>query len=251
MQGGGLVNNIINHLPFELHLPGYNYCGPGTKLQQRLARGDKGINQLDEACKEHDIAYANHIDIGNRHKADLQLMNMAKQRVKAKDARTGEKIASWIVNKVMKTKLKSGAGLKKSKSGAKLKTFGSFVSRIRSRLKKCNLKNPKNIAKFAYLAAKKFYPKYQPIHVPRVIPLPKTGGVLPLIPIFAGLSALGSLAGGAAGIAKSVNDYKIAQQNLRESERHNKTMESLALGKGLYIKPYKKGNGVFTNCTKN
>lgn len=35
---------------------------------------------------------------------------------------------------------------------------------------------------------------------PRVIPIPKVGGVLALIPIFAGLPALGSLAGGAAGI---------------------------------------------------
>lgn len=35
----------------------YNYCGPFTKLDERLARGDKGINELDEVCKQHDIAY--------------------------------------------------------------------------------------------------------------------------------------------------------------------------------------------------
>lgn len=51
-----LLNWLINHLPFELHLPGYNYCGPGTKLIKRLKRGDKGVNKLDEYCKEHDIA---------------------------------------------------------------------------------------------------------------------------------------------------------------------------------------------------
>jgi len=31
-KGRGLVNKIINKLPFELHIPGYSYCGPGTNL---------------------------------------------------------------------------------------------------------------------------------------------------------------------------------------------------------------------------
>ena len=44
------------------------------------------------------------------------------------------------------------------------------------------------------------------IRTPRIIPIPKTGGFLPLIPIFAGLSALGSLAGGAAGIVRAVKE---------------------------------------------
>lgn len=88
--------------------------------------------------------------------------------------------------------------------------------------------------------------------MPRIIPIPKkTGGILPLIPIFAGLSALGSLAGGAAGIAKAVNDYKSANRNLYESERHNKMMESIALGKGLYLKPYKRGKGLCLQSSKN
>jgi len=57
-HGGGLVHKLINTLPFEVHIPGYNFCGPGTNLQKRLERGDQGINPLDEACKEHDIAYS-------------------------------------------------------------------------------------------------------------------------------------------------------------------------------------------------
>lgn len=82
-----------------------------------------------------------------------------------------------------------------------------------------------------------------------VIPIPKTGGFLPLlIPLFAGLSALGALGGGAAGIAKAVNDSKAAQQKLEEERRHNQTMESIAVGKsgsGLYLKPYKDGYGLY------
>lgn len=57
VHGRGLLNKIINKLPVELHIPGYQFCGPGTKLAKRIARGDHGINPLDTACKEHDIAY--------------------------------------------------------------------------------------------------------------------------------------------------------------------------------------------------
>lgn len=242
MQGGGLLNSLINNLPFELHLPGYNYCGPGTKLAERLSRGDRGVNELDNACMQHDIAYTQFEDLDNRHKADLQLLNMAKQRLTSKNARRGEKLASWLVSKVMKRKLKSGAGIK---------PFKYVVTKIKSGLKKNKPKNNKNAIEFAYSAAKKIIANKKNVTIPRMIPLPKSGGFLPLLPIFAGLSALGGLAGGAAGIAKTVNDYKIAQQKLIESKRHNNKMESIALGKGLYIKPYKKGTGLFIMSSKN
>lgn len=242
MKGRGLLNSAINNLPFELHLPGYNYCGPGTKLHKRLQRGDKGINALDEACMKHDIAYDKYPDLADRHSADLELYKMAKRRTKSKDVGIGEKIGSWLVSKVMKSKLKVGAGIK---------SFKSFVSKIRTELKK----NPKikgnNIMDRAIVAAKKVFANNTKIRLPRLIPIPKTGGLLPLIPIFAGLSALGSLAGGAAGIAKAVGDYKAAKKNLTESERHNKMMESIALGKGLHIKPYKNGRGLCIKTSKN
>lgn len=88
---------------------------------------------------------------------------------------------------------------------------------------------------------------------PRILPVPKTGGILPLIPIFAGLSAIGALTGGAAGIAKAVNDATAAKQQLKESERHNRMMEAVSLrGRGLYLTPYKKGFGlnVIKNCQR-
>ena len=56
MRGSGIINSAINNLPFELHIPSYSYCGPGTKLQKRLNRGDPGINKLDEACENDDIS---------------------------------------------------------------------------------------------------------------------------------------------------------------------------------------------------
>lgn len=240
-EGSGIVNSLINKLPFELHLPGYQFCGPGTKLQKRLRRGDRGINKLDEACMYHDIAY-NNSDLNTRHKADLQLLNMAKKRLQSKDAGKGEKVASWIVKNAMKAKLKAGAGVR---------SFMKIVKDVKSQMKKRKSKDNHTAIKYAYAAAKKILVDKKGIRLPRCIPIPKRGGILPLIPIFAGLSALGSLAGGAAGIAKAVNDSKNAQKNLEESKRHNKLMETIALGKGLYIKPYKKGAGLYLKPSKN
>ena len=34
--GGSLLNKFINNLPVEMHLPGHNFTGPGTKLNKRL-----------------------------------------------------------------------------------------------------------------------------------------------------------------------------------------------------------------------
>lgn len=46
--GVSSVSNIaVNALPVELQRPGYRFCGPGTKLEDRLTRGEHGINDLD------------------------------------------------------------------------------------------------------------------------------------------------------------------------------------------------------------
>lgn len=82
------------------------------------------------------------------------------------------------------------------------------------------------------------------VRVPRAIPIPKVGGFLPfLIPLFAGLSAAGALAGGASGIAKAVNDASAAKKQMEEIKRHNMEMEATSLGNqssSLYLKPRKK-----------
>lgn len=109
-------------------------------------------------------------------------------------------------------------------------------------------KKPYNLGdaiRLALSAAKQLKSKIKPGSRSRVIQIPKVGGVLPLIPIFAALSAMGSLGGAAAGIAKAVNDTRAAKKQLEEANRHNRTMESIAMGKGLYLKPYKTGLGVF------
>lgn len=108
--GKGLINSIINKLPFEAHLPGgYRFCGPGTRLKERM--GQVGINPLDEACKRHDIAYSNFKDLTRRRAADRVLENRAWERFGSTDATLGEKAAAWAVTTAMKVKRKVGGGL--------------------------------------------------------------------------------------------------------------------------------------------
>lgn len=109
--GSGLINSLINKLPVELHLPGYQFCGPGTKLDERLKRGDQGVNPLDAACREHDIAYSQFRDLKQRHRADNILAEKAWARVKANDSNLAERSAAWFVTNAMKTKVKFGLGM--------------------------------------------------------------------------------------------------------------------------------------------
>lgn len=268
--GRGFINSVINKLPFELHLPGgYQFCGPGTKFQKRIARGDPGINPLDQACKAHDGVYENYKDLTTRHKADHELELRAWQRVKSKDANFKEKSAAWLVTNIMKAKQRLGMGCKsktisrrkinKKKKNIKKKkvTFsGGVIHKVRNEIRKAGGKrfvssNAQKATHFALQAARRYVKKSggkRNIRIPRIIPIPKVGGILPLIPIFAGLSALGSLAGGAAGVYKTISDVKNANQRLSEEVRHNKKIESIRLGKkgeGMYIKPYRTGLGLY------
>lgn len=257
VRGKGLLNSALNKLPFELHLPGYQYCGPGTKLAKRLARGDPGINPLDAACKEHDIAYSKYRETSDRHIADRILAEKAWKRVISKDTSFGERANALLVTNAMKAKIKFGMGAKaKIQTGTtqkKNELRPSFRGAVRNARKVLKMKKPKDLleaTKIALSAAKDVIRrKKKTITTPRVIPVPKVGGVLPfLIPLFAGLSAIGALSGGAAGIAKAVNAASNARQQLEEGKRHNETMEAIALGKpghGLFLKPYRKGLGLF------
>ena len=52
------IQKLIEKTGKEFHWPKTNYLGPGTQLQQRLKRGDRGVNRLDELAKIHDIDYS-------------------------------------------------------------------------------------------------------------------------------------------------------------------------------------------------
>ena len=60
-SGKGLINDTINSLPFEMHMPGHNFTGPGTNLNKRLNADmtpkawSKPTNRVDKAAYHHDI----------------------------------------------------------------------------------------------------------------------------------------------------------------------------------------------------
>lgn len=124
---GTVLNKGIDLLPFEAHIPGYSYCGPGTKLKERLSRGDRPINGLDEACRTHDIAYSKYSDSARRARADSELAEKAWQRFKAKDSSVGEKAAAWTVTTAMKAKAKLGAGRRKRRTKKSQKGKGMYL----------------------------------------------------------------------------------------------------------------------------
>ena len=56
-------------LPFEKHLPGMNYCGPGTNLLKKLnddgktlKKGYEPVDRVGEAALKHDIKNSQHDD---------------------------------------------------------------------------------------------------------------------------------------------------------------------------------------------
>lgn len=262
--GSGLFNSAIDSLPFELHVPSYNYCGPGTDLKKRLARGDKGINPLDELCKSHDIAYQNHKDDHTRTEADRILSSEAWKRVKSKNASLGERATALAVAAAMKAKIglsKIGNGLKKLIAKKKKKThtskksytFNGVVKHTKETIKRTKPKSADQILNCALGAAKRITKSSKKkVAVPRIIRLPKTGGLLPLVPIFAGLSALGTLTGGSAALVRAIGAASEAKKDFNESRRHNKQMEAIAIGKspngsGLYLRPFKTGLGLYLN----
>ena len=71
--GGSFLNTLMNKLLFEMHLPGHNFTGPGTKLYKRLNTDGTPkewsipINRVDNAAYHHDLCYSKHNDTKTRN----------------------------------------------------------------------------------------------------------------------------------------------------------------------------------------
>ena len=78
---GDLINVMNKVLPFEKHLPGMRYCGPGTNLCARLdpngkpRPGSEPVDRVDEAAMRHGIQYSIHTDRRHRLVADNAMIN--------------------------------------------------------------------------------------------------------------------------------------------------------------------------------
>ena len=130
--GTGLsLNSMVNQLPIELHLfaekgehfPGgsfndqqkYSFCGPGTKYEQRVREGYKGINELDSTCLLHDKFYNENTDTKTRNISDIALAHRADEIVR-NTADDVQKRDATFISGIMKTKAKLGLGKPRPKA---------------------------------------------------------------------------------------------------------------------------------------
>jgi hypothetical protein len=85
-KGSEALDWVINNSPWEMHITDQGddrrvrkaeFCGPATHLAKRLELGHQDINELDRACKQHDIWYRDHRTAKERHPSDLKLAEIA------------------------------------------------------------------------------------------------------------------------------------------------------------------------------
>ena len=71
--GGNFHNTLVNKLPFEMHSPGHNFTGPGSKFYKRLnpdgtpKEWSIPIDRIDNASYHHDLCYSKHDDTKTRN----------------------------------------------------------------------------------------------------------------------------------------------------------------------------------------
>jgi hypothetical protein len=125
---GFSLNNLINNLPIELHqyaavgedVPGgsfnnlqkYSFCGPGTKYEQRLREGYRGINKLDKACMSHDNFYNEFSDTPSRNMSDRALASAA-DSIAENSSDPIERNDAKFISGIMRAKATLGFGLGK------------------------------------------------------------------------------------------------------------------------------------------
>lgn len=276
-KGYGLIDYILNKLPnVEFHLPGYSFCGPNTRVKARLARGETGINKLDEACKDHDIAYSTLKNSESRREADKALVARALTRIYSQDAKLSERAAALLVSGLMGAKIglsKMGLGLgkrsnkrsnrkkmksrrrrakvvkrrvnRRKKNQSKLKrksiTFGKLVRGVRASIKKSKSKSSSlNDTIKAAIRNGKEMKRNKTVKMSRVLKLPKFGGsVLPILPILSALSAVGSISASTAAVVKAIKEI----QNIKKHDISTETKKKI--GSGLYLMRNATGSGFY------
>ena len=112
--GGSFLNSLVNKLPFEMHLPGHNITGPGTKLYKRLnpdgtpKEWSIPINRVDNAAYHYDLCYSKHDDTKTRNEDCDKTMLGELSGIVNQTLR--ERIDKSIVGKLIKAKVNFGLG---------------------------------------------------------------------------------------------------------------------------------------------
>lgn len=118
-SGKGFVDNLLSsynifpqefegekHIPLikDKKLKMAQFCGPGTKIEKRIKRGDKGITRTDNICKSHDIDYLN---IANSNLSNKEKGNLVREADKKMIGKLDKinSINSNIVKKGIQTKI--------------------------------------------------------------------------------------------------------------------------------------------------
>ena len=94
-------------------MPGYNYLGPGTRLDIRLTKnnipklGEEPINEIDRLAYIHDLAYQKSSNIQDRHRADLARIEGLKG---LKNLSFPQKLIKFMIIKLFQAEIKLGHG---------------------------------------------------------------------------------------------------------------------------------------------
>jgi len=118
--GTGIFNKVVNKLPFELHLPGHNFTGPGTRLDRRLNADltpkdwSKPINRVDNAAYHHDLCYAKNQDRKTRN--EICDREMVRELDEITTPTLRERLERGIVRNLINAKANFGLGIKKNRS---------------------------------------------------------------------------------------------------------------------------------------
>ena len=103
-----IVDVINKTFPFEKHLPGMKYCGPGTNLKKKLL--EDGVtprkeyqpsDRVDEIALQHDIAYSRYENLVHRVEADK---TMLKELRHIKNPTCTERMERCVVYPIMAIK---------------------------------------------------------------------------------------------------------------------------------------------------
>jgi len=102
--------------PGEMHLPGMNFAGPGTRLDLRLDSSGRPkadsipVDRVDDAAYRHDMAYATFPDTKTRNVADKVMVSELDE---ISNPSLKERAERAIIKPVLSTKAKFGLGTKK------------------------------------------------------------------------------------------------------------------------------------------
>jgi len=102
--------------PGEMHIPGMNFAGPGTRLDLRLDSSGRPkpdslpVDRVDEAAYRHDMAYATFPDTKTRNIADRVMVSELDE---ISNPTLKERAETAIIKPILSTKAKFGLGTKK------------------------------------------------------------------------------------------------------------------------------------------